>query len=189
MSPFGPNADLNETLVDAAKRLFKSPRTLKRWKASGKIVLIDGLWQLVSFRAHADSVKRRSDDRIDYHQSDLYSCDYDPDQWAVEDKASAASIRKLAETKTPRQVEFSPDTPGSQPVTLHFNPLVADEPSACDEMTFEEMINGEYEQEASVKAKTVPTLNDDENDEFTMLWKSIEQREARMKEYSQTQRN
>ena len=189
MFPRGPNANLNETLVEAAKRLCKSPRTLKRWKASGKIALIDGLWQSASFRAHADFIKTRNDDQIDYHQSDLYSCDYDPNHWIVEDKASAASIRKLAETKTPRQVEFSPDTPESQPVTLHFNPLVADEPSACDEMTFEEMINGEYEQEASATAKTVPISNDDENDEFTMLWKKIEQRGARMKEYSQTQRN
>jgi hypothetical protein len=179
MSPLGPNSNpnsnLNETLIDAAKRFCKSLRTLKRWKASGKVVLIDGLWQLASLRAHADFIKGRNDDQIDYHQSDLYSCDYDPNQWTVEDKASAALIRKLAETKTSRQVEFSPDTPERQPVTLHFNPLVTDERSASDELTFEEMIDGEYEQEASATAKT------DENDEFAMLWKKIQQREAKMK--------
>lgn len=84
-----------QTLKGAAPGLGLSYRSAKRKKASGEIVLIDGVWCLAPFCHYAGCVLHSNEsepDQIDYHLVDRYSCDYDPSQF--KDWMTASEIVK-----------------------------------------------------------------------------------------------
>jgi hypothetical protein len=110
-----------QTLKDAAPLLGMSYRSAKAKKASREIIQVDGVWAFAPFCRYADGVMHSNgshSDQVDYHSTDTFSCDYDPDQ--------SNGFRSLTEQPHDRELSIELQIDQGQSVNVADDPAMED---------------------------------------------------------------